>query len=201
MPKIKCLECPHEIFYSAKGGEIRCVKCKSSYGWDGEELTLLLSGKVIAETEAKVQNLELNKEAEEAKKRIEYFKLTGDDSKLFLADIRSLSADIVLTTGYTVANRDIDFEIDIITAECVYGLHLFKDMFASIRDTFGGRSKALQDALRDARKTVLAELRREAFHTKADAVIGVDLDYQEISGGGKGMLMLVANGTAVRLKQ
>ena len=148
-----------------------------------------------------MQDLELNKEAEEARKRIEYFNLTGDDSKLFLADIRSLSADIVLTTGYTVANRDIDFEIDIITAECVYGLHLFKDMFASIRDTFGGRSKALQDALRDARKTVLAELRREAFHTKADAVIGVDLDYQEISGGGKGMLMLVANGTAVRLKQ
>ena len=47
-----------------------------------EELTLLLSGKVIAETEAKVQDLELNKEAEEARKRIEYFKLTGDDSKL-----------------------------------------------------------------------------------------------------------------------
>ena len=65
----------------------------------------------------------------------------------------------------------------------------------------GGRSKALQDALRDGRKTVLFELRREAFSVNADAVIGVDLDYQEISGGSKGMLMLVANGTAVRLKE
>ena len=63
------------------------------------------------------------------------------------------------------------------------------------------RSAASQKVLRDARKTALAELRREALMVGADAVIAIDLDYQELSGGGKsGMLMIVASGTAVRLK-
>ena len=91
MAKIKCLECPHEIFYSAKGGEIRCVKCKSTYEWDGEELTLLLSGKVIAENEAKVQDLGVNKEAEEERKRLEQLirrkaQLTGENVEMKLAE-------------------------------------------------------------------------------------------------------------------
>ncbi|MEC8210259.1 MAG: heavy metal-binding domain-containing protein [Pseudomonadota bacterium] len=60
----------------------------------------------------------------------------------------------------------------------------------------------MQNTLRDARRTALAELRREALFVGADAVIGVDLDYQEITGGGKnGMIMLVASGTAVSLKR
>lgn len=197
MAKIKCLKCPHEISYSEKSPfGLRCAKCKSTYKWVGEKITLLLSGDIIEHRDAQKTVL-----AEEKAQRIEYYKSTGDASSLLDSDIQNLIAEIVLTTGYTIANRDIDFEIEIITAECVYGLHLFKDIFASIRDTFGGRSKALQDALRDGRKTVLFELRREAFSVNADAVIGVDLDYQEISGGGKGMLMLVANGTAVRLKE
>ena len=76
-----------------------------------------------------------------------------------------------------------------------------KPLFAAFRDFFGGRSKAVQDTLRDARRTVLAELRKEALMVGADAVIAIDLDYQEISGGQKhGMLMLVASGTAVKVK-
>ena len=182
MARIQCLKCPHEIFYSEKSPfGLRCAKCKSTYKWVGEKITLLLSGDIIEHRDAQKTVL-----ADEKAQRIEYYKSTGDASSLLDSDIQNLIAEIVLTTGYTVANRDIDFEIEIITAECVYGLHLFKDMFASIRD---------------GRKTVLFELRREAFSVNADAVIGVDLDYQEISGGGKGMLMLVANGTAVRLKQ
>ena len=109
--------------------------------------------------------------------------------------------DVILTTSINIAGKEIEQEIEVITAECVYGMHVFKDLFAAFRDFFGGRSKAVQDTLRDARRTALTELRREALIVGADAVIAVDLDYQELSGGQKnGMLMLVASGTAVRLK-
>ena len=90
--------------------------------------------------------------------------------------------------------------IEIITAECVFGMNLFKDFFASITDIFGGRSKSSQKVLRDARMTCLAALRREALMVGANAVIGMDLAYNEISGDGKSMLFLVASGTAVTVE-
>ena len=80
-------------------------------------------------------------------------------------------------------------------------MNIFRDFFAGIRDIFGGRSAATQTVLRDARKAALSELRREALMVGGDAVIAIDLDYQELSGGGKnGMLMIVASGTAIKLK-
>lgn len=78
-------------------------------------------------------------------------------------------------------------------------MHLFKDVASAFRDVFGGRSETMQRGLKQARKAALAELRQEAFDLGADAVVGVDLDYSEISGGGKSMLFLVASGTAVKL--
>jgi uncharacterized protein YbjQ (UPF0145 family) len=124
--------------------------------------------------------------------------LTGEALVLAASD-SSANPAIILTTSYLVAGREIDREIEIITAECVYGVNILRDLFAAVRDVFGGRSASMQRVLRDARKTVLAELRKEAEIVGADAVIGIDLDYQEISGGG-GMLMIVASGTAVKLK-
>ena len=109
-------------------------------------------------------------------------------------------ANIILTTAHTVANREIDQEIEIISAECVFGMNVFRDFFAGVRDFFGGRSDASQKLLRDARRTCMDELRQEAALVGADAVIGIDLDYSEISGKGKGMLFLVATGTAVKLR-
>ena len=105
---------------------------------------------------------------------------------------------IILTTE-TAHNLAVAERLDIITAECVIGMHLFKDIAGAWRDIFGGRSKVLQDGLRDARKTALAELRLEAHALGADAVVGVALSYAEVSGGGKNMLLLVASGTAVVL--
>ena len=70
----------------------------------------------------------------------------------------------------------------------------------SVRDFIGGRSNTHQKALREARETCLKELAATASEVGADAVVGVDLDYSEISGGGKGMLLLVATGTAAKLK-
>ena len=106
---------------------------------------------------------------------------------------------IILTTE-VASDLRIDRRLEIITAEVVIGMHLFKDIAGLFRDVFGGRSKVMQNGLRDARKTALDELRREAHALGADAVVGVDLDYSEISGGGKSMLFLVASGTAVTLK-
>jgi uncharacterized protein YbjQ (UPF0145 family) len=105
---------------------------------------------------------------------------------------------IILTTE-TAHNLSIDQRLDIVSAECVIGLHLFKDVAVALRDTFGGRSNVMQAGLRDARKTTLIELRREAVALGADAVVGVALHYNEVSGGGKNMLLLVASGTAVTL--
>lgn len=107
--------------------------------------------------------------------------------------------EIMLTTE-TAPNIEIEQRIEIISAECAFGMNIFKDMFAGIRDIVGGRSKVTQDILRDARKMVLNELRKEAYSVGANAVIAVDLDYNEFSGGGKSMLFVVATGTAVKIK-
>lgn len=106
---------------------------------------------------------------------------------------------IILTTGHSVAGRTIEREIDVLSAECVFGMNMLRDFFASVRDMFGGRSSATQNVLRDSRETALRELREEAAERGADAVIGVDLDYTELSGDGKSMVIVVATGTAVKL--
>lgn len=90
--------------------------------------------------------------------------------------------------------------IDVITAECAFGMNAFKDIFASLTDVIGGRSEAVQNTLRDARTTCLRELRMEAVRIGANAIVGVSLDYSEFSGAGKSMLFLVASGTAVLIE-
>ena len=105
---------------------------------------------------------------------------------------------VILTTAYVVSNREIDHEIEVITSECVYGMNVFRDFFAGARNFFGGRSDATQKVLSDLRETCLYELKALAYNKGADAVIAIDLDYSEFSGG---MLFLVASGTAVKLKE
>ncbi|MCC6874223.1 MAG: heavy metal-binding domain-containing protein [Sandaracinaceae bacterium] len=79
-------------------------------------------------------------------------------------------------------------------------MSIFHDFLTTLTDMAGGRSQTMQNALRRARVTCLAELRNEAHALAADAVIGVDLDYSEVSSQGKNMLFLVASGTAVRVR-
>ncbi|MES2434215.1 MAG: heavy metal-binding domain-containing protein [Pseudomonadota bacterium] len=102
-------------------------------------------------------------------------------------------------TTETATALPISDRIEIITAECVLGMNIFNDFGSAIRDVIGCRNETYQAKLREARKTVLDDLRREAHAIGADAVVAIDLDYSEISGGGKSMLFLVASGTAVRL--
>lgn len=95
---------------------------------------------------------------------------------------------------------NVPFEvIDVVTSECVYGVNIFRDFLTNITDLTGGRSGSAERVLKDLRTTCLFELRSEAHRLNADAVLGVNLDYSEFSGGGKSMLFLVASGTAVKI--
>ena len=116
------------------------------------------------------------------------------------ASERKKTYDVKLTTTPTYPNLEIEEVKGVITSECVFGMNVFRDFFAGMTDFFGGRSEASQKVLRDARETCLNELKKEAYELGADGVIGIDLDYSEISGKGKGMLFLVASGTAVKFK-
>ena len=111
-----------------------------------------------------------------------------------------MSTRIILTTTDTIPDREIKEVVNIISAEVAVGMNVFKDIFSKVRDFVGGRAGSVQDTLRDIRNQALDELREEASRVGADAVIGIDLDYSEFSGGGRSMLFLVANGTAVKLK-
>ena len=108
---------------------------------------------------------------------------------------------IILTTAPSLEGCPVTETLGIVTAECVAGVNIIIDWLAGIRDVVGGRSNSLQQVLRDARNSCLAELKLEADSLGANAVIGVNLDYSEISGGGKSMLFLVASGTAVKVRQ
>ncbi len=110
-----------------------------------------------------------------------------------------MSDRVIITTSSHLEGYRVTEHLDVVSAECVFGMNVFKDLFAGLRDFFGGRNKSSQKALREARIACLDELRREAGELGANAVIGVDLDYSEISGGGKSMLFLVATGTAVKV--
>ena len=115
-------------------------------------------------------------------------------------DQRKSFENIILTTEST-SDLKILRRIEIITAECAFGMHVFKDLFAGIRDIVGGRSEAVENTMRDARRTALFELRKEAYRVGANAVVGVSLNYVELGGHGSNMILLVSSGTAVELER
>ena len=102
------------------------------------------------------------------------------------------------TTTPTIEGQRITQYLGIVTGEAILGANIFKDLFAGIRDVVGGRSGTYERELEKARKIALQEMETEAAQRGANAVVGVDLDY-EVLGAGNGMLMVSASGTAVRL--
>lgn len=119
------------------------------------------------------------------------------DDLLSEQEMANRIAGIIVTTAPTIDGHRVTETIDVLSAECVIGVNVFKEFLASVTDTFGGRSETVQKVLRDARKDCLRELRLEAARIGANAVIAVALDYNEFSGQGKSMLFVVASGTAV----
>lgn len=104
---------------------------------------------------------------------------------------------MIVTTTPTVEGRPVRDYLGIVTGEVIVGANIFKDLFASVRDIVGGRAGAYESTLRDARREAFAELEAEAARLGADAVIGIDIDYEVVGQGGS-MLMVSVSGTAVR---
>jgi uncharacterized protein YbjQ (UPF0145 family) len=103
---------------------------------------------------------------------------------------------VTVTTTPTVEGKRITRYCGIVAGEAILGANLFKDLFAGIRDLVGGRSATYERELQRARDIALTELQQHAQELGANAVVGVDLDY-EVLGQGNGMLMVSASGTAV----
>ena len=80
------------------------------------------------------------------------------------------------------------------------GTNVFRDFFAGITDLVGGQSGTYESELRKAKDFAIAQMVEDARNLGADAVVGVDLDYEHLGGGNRSMLMVTANGTAVRLR-
>ena len=107
---------------------------------------------------------------------------------------------MIITTTNSVEGNPIDEYLGIVTGEAIMGANMFKDMFAGIRDIVGGRSGAYEEELRTAKEIALREMQENAHSRGADAILGVDLDYETV-GSNSSMLMVTASGTAVRLEK
>ncbi|PWG02731.1 heavy metal-binding domain-containing protein [Sphingosinicella humi] len=105
---------------------------------------------------------------------------------------------MIVTTTTLVEGRPVQQYLGVVTGEVIVGANIFKDLFAGIRDIVGGRAGSYESTLRDARATAFEELEAEAARLGANAVIGVDIDYEVIGKEGS-MLMVTVSGTAVRL--
>jgi len=105
---------------------------------------------------------------------------------------------MIITTTPSVDGRKIEAYLGVVAGEAIVGANIFKDLFAGIRDIVGGRSAAYENELRKAREIAMQEIAENAKQLGANAVVGVDLDYEVIGSGGS-MLMVSASGTAVKL--
>ena len=105
---------------------------------------------------------------------------------------------MIITTTPAIEGRPVRDYLGVVTGEVIVGANIFKDLFAGIRDIVGGRAGAYESTLRNARREAFRELEMEAADRGADAVIGIDIDYEVVGQGGS-MLMVSVSGTAVKL--
>ncbi|MGU5768089.1 YbjQ family protein [Aeromonas allosaccharophila] len=101
------------------------------------------------------------------------------------------------TTNSLAKNIDVIEGKGVITATIVAGTNIFRDIFASVRDIVGGNSSTYMSKLDDIKSQALVQLKKQADELDCNAIIGVSIDVDEVSGGGKSMLMVTASGTAV----
>jgi uncharacterized protein YbjQ (UPF0145 family) len=107
---------------------------------------------------------------------------------------------MIVTTTPNVQGREITEYLGIVTGEAILGANIFRDLFAGIRDILGGRAAAYEQEFRRACEIAMEEMVTAAQERGADAVVGVDVDYEYLQlGQGGGMLMVTCSGTAVRL--
>ncbi len=103
---------------------------------------------------------------------------------------------MIITTTPTIQGKEIKEYLGIVTGEAILGANIVKDLFASITDVAGGRSAAYESELSKAREIALSEMKQNASALGANAIVGVDLDYETVR---QGMLMVSVSGTAVKI--
>ncbi|MEX6632803.1 YbjQ family protein [Hyphococcus lacteus] len=107
---------------------------------------------------------------------------------------------MIITTTDGVPGREISTSVGVVAGEAILGVNIFRDLFAGITDILGGRSKGYQKALREARDHAMRDMEEEAKQLGADAVVGIDIDYEAVDTQKGAMLLVSCNGTAVTLR-
>src|SRR5687767_3940167 len=103
---------------------------------------------------------------------------------------------MLMSTTTVIEGRPVSKYLGVVTGEAIIGANIFRDIFASVRDIVGGRSATYERALGEAREVAMSEMQAKAQQLGANAVIGIDVDY-EVLGTNNGMLMVAVSGTAV----
>ncbi len=105
---------------------------------------------------------------------------------------------MIVTTTPSIEGRTVRTYLGVISSETIIGANFIKDILGGLRDFFGGRSSTYEKVMEEAKQSALRELEDKARAMGADAVIGIDLDFETIGANGS-MLMVSASGTAVKL--
>ncbi len=105
---------------------------------------------------------------------------------------------MIVSTTPTLEGRAVREYLGVVAGEAILGANIFRDVFAGIRDVIGGRSGSYEKVLREAREEAMKEMMEAARRLGADAVVGIDYDYETLGDTGS-MLMVAVSGTAVRL--
>lgn len=103
---------------------------------------------------------------------------------------------MIITTTSVIEGKPVQEYLGIINAQSIIGANIFKDIFAGLRDVFGGRSRTYEKVLEEAKEDALRELTQKAQALGANGILAVDLDFETVGGS---MLMVIATGTAVRI--
>lgn len=106
---------------------------------------------------------------------------------------------MITTTTPGIDGKTIDQYLGVVSAEVIIGANVFKDILGGLRDFFGGRSGTYEKVLMQAKQQAMSELIQRAQELGANAVVGIDLDFETVGSGGS-MLMVIASGTAVRVR-
>lgn len=104
---------------------------------------------------------------------------------------------MLITTTPNIEGKKIEEYLGVVAGEAIMGANIVRDLMASITDIVGGRSKAYEEKIEDGRREALAEITQKALRMGANAIVGVDIDYEVI---GQSMLMVAVSGTAVRVQ-
>lgn len=106
---------------------------------------------------------------------------------------------MIISTTPSLEGKRITNYYGVVTGETIIGANLFRDFFAGIRDIVGGRASSYEEVLREAKDAALKEMSERAEAMGANAIVGVDLDYETV-GSNSSMLMVTASGTAVKIE-